>query len=473
VINLLGPLTSGATYAASVAARAAYRLHAIVYAALLLCQWITEDVTRICGFDALVFLLVALALLCLNALSLLYIAAAGLGMFRRAWAERALPRLLPPVLSIVLVSQYVCLTLKLRGGSHAPVHAVYAWLGCEPTRLSVAVVFVVFCSAVLCMQSRSWQRSACSATCRQASSTAPEAESDAVAPLMPGGGEQWSASQDSRSGSASGAAPDTPPAHQLYRLIHSLPSLRHSSFIRLDGQGASLQSASSAHGGGAPFASMPGGAPALHLVCSERRGVARTMPVHSRTRWGWPDHLRFWSLRFSLDLLMIFVVALCCAQRDLIHAAYLSLTLFLFRRREALRLRGNALFLWLPLATYCVIAALLLFQAPVSMPWRAAQDGGGGGGERCTFAHLLGLHRIAGAGHARVFFVERGAGLPLLMWLAMQVRSLLSCCLGQAACTHRRSSERAGNWLWDASLASVSSSARAHSSRRAAAWAVK
>ena len=123
-------------------------------------------------------------------------------------------------------------------------------------------------------------------------------------------------------------------------------------------------------------------------------------------------------------------------QRDLAHAAYLALALFLFRRREQLRLRGNGLFVVLLLATFSFLAALLLFQAPASIfasrrvraslnddAGRQLGSSGEEVGAHCTVAHLLGLHTIDGIGHWRALSMSvHGAGLPLLTWLAVQVR---------------------------------------------------
>jgi hypothetical protein len=91
---------------------------------------------------------------------------------------------------------------------------------------------------------------------------------------------------------------------------------------------------------------------------------------NGRKQWGWPQWFRFWIFRLSLDILLVLMVALCTVQRDFIHAAYLALTLYLFRQRDALRQKGNELFFWLAFANLSVIILMLIFQAP----WQEVLD---------------------------------------------------------------------------------------------------
>lgn len=232
----------------------------------------------------------------------------------------------------------------------------------------------------------------------------------------------------------------------------------------------------------------------LKVVAGWRSGTLPEEPFHGRSLWGWPQWFRFWIFRLSLDILMVLMVALCTVQRDFIHAAYLALTLWLFRRREELRKQGNKLFFWLPFANLCVIILMLIFQAPwqelldwlsdhgaalrhfsafssvdlrtlarnavttVTNMWSAAasstwgadsgvlygrdedeawvssqggyafdddlhtEGGWWSSSAECSWAHLLGLHRITNAGRWKALELSpHGAGIPLLMWLAIQV----------------------------------------------------
>jgi hypothetical protein len=219
---------------------------------------------------------------------------------------------------------------------------------------------------------------------------------------------------------------------------------------------------------------------------------------NARKQWGWPQYFRYWIFRLSLDFLMVLMVALCTVQRDFIHAAYLALTLWLFRRREELRKQGNKLFFWLPFANLCVIVLMLVFQAPwqelvawwshhggdfwhssahhslagahsfirnaisavtnmwlgtpAVVSWSKTFPGSTWGEEltygrgdqefaashsplhagdhsECSWGHLLGLHRIMNAGRWKALELSpHGAGIPLLMWLAIQVRTLRRRC---------------------------------------------
>ena len=416
------PLFQAVSYAASVTARAFYRGQAITYAALLILQWLTEHAARACGFDALIFCLVALALLSLDALSVLYIAAAGLGMFHRhTQVQLWLPRAMAVVLTAALLLQYTFLLPPWP--AHAPRQAgpVASWLGLAATKSAALGTFVTLGVAAACMCSTAWHADA---------DTTHHTVSDVSDEDLPTAGNGSGSSGAGHRGAA-----------KLHHLIAQLPPQRHSAHIRLRATGAVMQRSSNGERS-ADTSNAYSDSGALILACSPRWGIAHSMPVHERTQWGWPDHLRFWLLRFSLDALMIFVVGLCCIQRDLIHAAYLALTLFFFRRREVLRLRGNEVFIWMPFANYCVIVAFLLFQAPVDRLWRLRSSDGDPSEHhqalpQCTFAALLGLHRIPYAGHWRVFVAPHGAGLPLLMWLVMQVRTAATCeacCAATHAC---------------------------------------
>lgn len=247
----------------------------------------------------------------------------------------------------------------------------------------------------------------------------------------------------------------------------------------------------------------------LRVVAGWHTGSIPEEVFNGRSEWGWPQWFRFWIFRLSLDILLVLMVALCTIQRDFIHAAYLALTLWLFRRREELRRQGNKLFFWLPASNLCVIILMLVFQAPwqelldwlphragdyvIQLPslsasaehvhtavhtaisavhnlWHHVYSEGSdhgitGGGEvglystggvlgwmglevstegstsffpgagvhdeegwwsnspECSWGHLLGLHRITNAGRWKALELSpHGAGIPLLMWLAIQVR---------------------------------------------------
>ena len=85
-----------------------------------------------------------------------------------------------------------------------------------------------------------------------------------------------------------------------------------------------------------------------------------------------------------MDIVLIAVVALCTAENDVIHAAYLALALLLFRRRDTLRAEGNRLFKWLPIYNFIVMLITLAYQAPlleISEKWDA--------GRRVRTAQLL------------------------------------------------------------------------------------
>lgn len=73
--------------------------------------------------------------------------------------------------------------------------------------------------------------------------------------------------------------------------------------------------------------------------------------------------------RHYTDVLLVAVVALCTVENDVIHAAYLAIALLLFRRRDALRTERQALFRWLPLYNFAVMAVTLAYQAPFNAAW--------------------------------------------------------------------------------------------------------
>lgn len=90
--------------------------------------------------------------------------------------------------------------------------------------------------------------------------------------------------------------------------------------------------------------------------------------------------------RHFTDAVLTAVVALCTAENDVIHAAYLAIALLLFRRRDALQSQGNALFKWLPIYNFLVMLVTLAYQAPL--------PAFSGGGWESRFARV-GLARSA------------------------------------------------------------------------------
>lgn len=367
-------------------------------------RWLVEDFTSVCGHEALLLLLVTMSLTALNAPSLGYIAAAGYGMFWRDASATRLPRVLVPVAACTLLAQYACFVLRKTGSAAAPQGGpVFEWLGLRPTGTSLTLLLLTLSVAAARVNSAAWHAHVL---------PTPEVES------LP------QSTDASVEGALLPPTRSTPIAHALYYLVRKLPAQPAGTAVVLEPTPAHTVML---HDGTPP----PTGA---RLACKPHWRRVRGAAVHARSSWRWPDHLRFWFFRFSLDALMVLVVALCCVQRDLIHAAYLALTLFLFRRREELRLRGNGLFVWMPLANYSFMVLLLLFQVPWGAFWAAEQLGREApaqhGFERCTLAHLLGLHRIRHAGHLAALALQpHGSGLPLLMWLAMQVLPWAPACI--------------------------------------------
>lgn len=409
------------------ASRHLRRLAAAVQAVLDSAAWLIEDCAAVCAADALVSVLVLLALLSFEALSLLYISAAAVGMFNRHSRAHTLPSTALPALLAIALLQYAVFTYTSRnppeesvGGRSADSDAaVWHWLGLNPTATQLVVLFTSAGIAAAARSVAAW-RSVAGPTPSRAPPTprltTPRSTGDSL-------------NEDTD------VTPQNPPAdgpqphrggplaqHDLYyELVRASVSARHRPVPLL------------AH------------SPMPRLVVVADWGRGRPPALGGRAAWGWPEWFRFWLFRLSLDVLMVVVVALCAVQRDLIHAAYLALTLWLFRHREALRLQGNRLFFWLPLANLAVIVLMLLFQAPWQRlaQWVAgpdvritgllatpdsssncadSQDGGWCFGGVCSVASLLGLHRIMHAGEWRALELSpNGLGTPLLMWVAIQV----------------------------------------------------
>lgn len=406
-----------ASFVVSVVARAIFRVTALLHAAALTAQLLLEDSAHLLGFEALVAALITLALLEQNLPALACAAAAGVGLLCKQRVTTLLPRVLAPLLALALLISYALLAGRLlrtqAADGNAAANAVHAWLGLRPTPVTVALLAATAALAAAQVHTAAW-RTATGCSSEYAAVPAPHSS---TADLEP----QVAAAR-----------------HRVFHLIAALNSSPSAQHVVVHGSAAHLAT------GEAASAAVPA---AVLLTGAPRWALRRSVSVHGRASWGWPDHLHFWACRFSLDALMIFVVALCCVQRDLIHAAYLALTLLLFRRREELRLRGNGLFVWMPLANVCVVAAMLLYQTPVvamrslAMHGGAAvlpaQDGAGGDDEACILAHLLGLRVITPPGSlAALKPAPGGAGLSLLMWLAVQVCSVVSRKpAGVCACT--------------------------------------
>lgn len=397
------------------------RLAAAAQAILDASAWLLEDAACVCAADALVFALVLLALLSFEALSMLYISAAAVGMFNRRARAHSLPITALPALLTIALLQYSCFVYNSRNTPEGSVRhdrsddaVVWHWLGVAPTATQLAVLLASAGTAAAARSVAGW-RSVADTPSRDTPRSTADSTSDA----------------DAR---------DSPSAA---RSLHVAVRAHHELYYAL----AKASTATRART--VPLLDTP---LAPQVVVVADWGHGRPPALGGRGGWGWPEWFRFWLFRLSLDVLMVVVVALCAVQRDLIHAAYLALTLWLFRHREALRLQGNRLFFWLPLANLCVIVLMLLFQAPwlqlaqwifgtrmqqlsaaecgdnavVCGDDSAAGVGSWSFGGACSWASLLGLHRIEHAGQWRALELSpHGLGTPLLMWLAIQVWSKL------------------------------------------------
>lgn len=408
------------------ASRLLRRLAAAAQAILDSAAWLVEDCAAVCAADALVSALVLLALLSFEALSLLYISAAAVGMFSRHARAHTLPSAALPTLLAIALLQYAVFTYNSRNppedsvGSADTDATVWHWLGLDPTATQLVVLFTSAGIAAAARSVTAWRAIADPLPPRALHT--PRFTVDSV-------------SEDNDT-TPQNPPPDGPQPHR------AAPQAQHDLYYAL------VRASMSAGLHSVPlFAPAP--MPRLLVVADWGRG--RPPAIGGRGAWGWPEWFRFWLFRLSLDVLMVVVVALCAVQRDLIHAAYLALTLWLFRHREALRLQGNRLFFWLPLANLCVIVLMLLSQAPWRRlaRWAAGpnvhatallltsdspsdcldgQDGSWCFGGVCSVASLLGLHHIMHAGEWRALELSpNGLGTPLLMWVAIQVRPSSSC----------------------------------------------
>lgn len=419
-------------------------------------QWFLEHCYELCGPDVCMFSLVMQSLVALNILSLPYICFAGACMAAPTRRIRTVFRITAPALALALLWQYLLFTrfprnlsacgtedsmavnravndavsgaacaLQLLSDGDDVETRVVVWLGLAPTRTDLVLLVLSFCSTVMQLHSCAWaaacappltlplsepdshhtetQTTAHTELQTPAASPAPERADSSAAelttrssgmtePLLPSSGSE-----------------DAP--HLLFQQIRAM-------------RGTSAQGALAiclhADGTSAVVRARDAASP-LQLVWTPGQSGWAPITQAAQPTWSWQDWLRFVVFRYSLDTFMLVVLAICCIERDSIHAAYLALTLYFFRQREALRLRGNGLFFWLPLTNWAVILVSLLFQTPFEA--FALPDFGGGGGSACTVAHVIGLHRYYPAGAISVLsFAPHGAAAQLAMWAAMQVR---------------------------------------------------
>lgn len=119
-------------------------------------------------------------------------------------------------------------------------------------------------------------------------------------------------------------------------------------------------------------------------------------------------------------MLLSCVVVVCTIEVDAVHSAYLALALYFFRRRVALRAERNALFFWLPLFNWLVMAATLVYQAPFQLLLPARHPDGNL--KACTPAHLIGLFRLD-PGESLLSLGYRGALADVLLWLLIRLQS--------------------------------------------------
>ena len=306
-------LSQALQYVGSVCARVAFRAQALLCASQLLLQWLLEDVVHIIGADMLALALVMLALVSQNALAFGYLAAAGCGVFMQQRCHRRLPLIVTAALAGVATAQYALLLVRHNRSSCT---GWQVWLGLCPTHTEVALQLFVHSLAAACAHCNAWRRHSAAADMQAADGNAStDDESSLLQPLL------QSAPAAARGGASSNAVVSEGQQH-LYRLIQQLPYKRHTHAILLRQSSAHMVQLS--HGEQMsssqlrPAASSNGGREAgrdgIMLWCMHKWAICGNMPVHERARWSWPDHLRFWLLRFSLDVLMIFIVALSCAQ---------------------------------------------------------------------------------------------------------------------------------------------------------------
>lgn len=123
-----------------------------------------------------------------------------------------------------------------------------------------------------------------------------------------------------------------------------------------------------------------------------QQSLYKPLTIQLQPEWQWHDWVRYYWYRRYLDVVLVLVVALCTLENDIIHAGYLALALLFFRARIQLRSERNALFFWLPLYNFIVMAALLLYQAPFELVWDIPIDDDFS--KSCTLAHLLGLYKL-------------------------------------------------------------------------------
>ncbi|KAK9824077.1 hypothetical protein WJX72_007565 [[Myrmecia] bisecta] len=141
------------------------------------------------------------------------------------------------------------------------------------------------------------------------------------------------------------------------------------------------------------------------------------LELEAQAAWTWLDWARYLFYRHYTDIVLIAVVALCTLENDVIHATYLAIALYFFRRRESLRVKRNALFRWLPIYNMAVMVLTLAYQSPFENIWGIDLSPRRG----CSLAHILGLYKLTSRS-GRVI-AARGWIADVLLWTIARLQT--------------------------------------------------
>ena len=152
--------------------------------------------------------------------------------------------------------------------------------------------------------------------------------------------------------------------------------------------------------------------------------VWASIRYNERQSWQSHDWIRYYLLRYHLDIVLVSVICLCSIDNDFIHGGYLALSLFFFRSKIALRRQRNSLFKWLPMYNMIVILIYIMYQAPfeeyMHFGWMEES-------QSCTLGHLFGLYKFEkeSSNGTKFSLSRQGVLTDILLWTLLRLQTHL------------------------------------------------
>ena len=136
-----------------------------------------------------------------------------------------------------------------------------------------------------------------------------------------------------------------------------------------------------------------------------------------RKNWTTLEFFIYGFFRYSQDISLVFVVSLAFYDKDAIHLGYLFVSLYFFRKREALRKRRNKHWKVMVGFNLTIIALNILYQAPVFHSTSKKNT--------CNVQNLIGLYKITGLIGNSIHYISMRPITSILLFVVLQIQSYI------------------------------------------------